>query len=142
VTYPDEAQALQGLIDGTVGFALAAPAQVAPHVEAGRLTALGVTGVQRLAPLQQVRTLSEQGFTALPGGNWIGFVAPSGLPRNVAERLSQALRESLRAPDVRERIERAGFVVSALPPDAFAARVRGDLHRARDAVRRGGGVPQ
>jgi len=131
VPYKGEAASLQDLVGGHVQLLLSNPSLVKGHVEAGRVTALAHASQRRAAALPQVPTTAEQGLGEFIAGGWVAFIAPAGIPQDVAARLGQALRAAMTQPDVRERIERANFAVRALPPEELTAQIRGEVEKLR-----------
>jgi tripartite-type tricarboxylate transporter receptor subunit TctC len=131
VPYKGESASLQDLVGGHVQLLLSNPSLVKGHVDAGRVTPLGYAAQRRTPLLPQVPTSAEQGLGDFIAGGWVAFIAPAGVPQDVAARLSQTLRAAMAQPDVRERIERANFTVRSLPPEEFAAQVRGEVEKLR-----------
>jgi len=131
VPYKGESASLQDLVGGHVQLLLSNPSLVKAHVEAGRVTALGYAAQRRTPLLPQVPTTGEQGLGEFIAGGWVAFIAPAGLPKDIAARLTQALRTAMAQPDVRERIERANFAVRATPPEELSAQIRADLEKLR-----------
>jgi tripartite-type tricarboxylate transporter receptor subunit TctC len=131
VPYKGEALAMQDLLGGTVDLMFAGVGQAKPHVDAGRLVALAVTAPERQPLMPGVPTADEQGVRNFVAGGWISFIAPAGIPPEVAERLSRVLRDAINTPEVRDRLAQAGFRPRALPPDALAAQIRRELDLVR-----------
>ena len=78
---------------------------------------------------------------ALPGFDitgWVGIGAPAGLPKNVLDRLHEALARAIAAPDLRDALIGQGYDISVIAPDAFAALVRGDVVKWSKVVRDSG----
>lgn len=135
VPYKGEAQTMQDLIGGQIDFMFAGPGMARAHVEGGRLNALAVTSPERHPLLPTVPTADEQGVRGFTAGGWIAFIAPAGIPKEAADRLSQALRESLASSEVREKLAQAGFTVRGLPADRFTAQLNRELELVRKAGR-------
>ena len=133
VPYKGESASLQDLVGGHVQLLLSNPSLVKGHVDAGRVTAVAYASQRRTPALPQVPTTVEQGLGEFIAGGWVAFIAPAGLPQDVAARLSQALRAAMTQPDVRERIERATFAVRALPPEELSAQIRSEVEKLRAA---------
>lgn len=130
VAYKGEAPMVQDLIGGQIQMAFASALQVKPHVQAGKLRAIGTSGEKRMTTLPQVPTLNEQGLTdeAYRVTGWLAIAAPSGTPKPVVERLSLEVRNALKLPAVRDRITGMGFeVLDNGTPEAFLAAYRQEL---------------
>lgn len=90
--------------------------------------------MQRHRLLPEVPTADEQGVRHFVAGAWVGFVAPAGVPTELTERLSQALRDAIGTTEIRDKIVQAGFNPRGLPSKPFFEQLRGEL----DVVRRVG----
>jgi tripartite-type tricarboxylate transporter receptor subunit TctC len=123
VPYRGEAPLVQDLIGGQVQLAYVGLRISKPHVDAGRLRAVGLTGERRLAAAPDIPTLLEQGLDDLPHRLtvWLGLAAPAGTPADTVERLSSLARDACRQPAVQQRIAELGCEARATTAQAFAA---------------------
>jgi tripartite-type tricarboxylate transporter receptor subunit TctC len=78
----------------------------APHIAAGRLRALGVTGAKRSAVLPDVPTIAEAGVPNFEASGWLHIAAPAGTPQGVLDSLNSAMARIIAMPDVRESLIR------------------------------------
>jgi tripartite-type tricarboxylate transporter receptor subunit TctC len=111
---------------------------ILPHIKAGRLRALAVTGRNRSALLPEVPTLAEAGLPGYEAGSWYGILAPSGTPAAVVTRLNAEINSAIRQPEVRERLAAEGAEVVGGAPEEFAFHIRGELERMKKLVRTAG----
>src|SRR5262245_20012469 len=121
VPYKGEAPAITDLLAGHLPFMFSNVTASNPHVQAGKLRAIAVTGLQRTPAVPSVPTLNESG---LPGFEVIGFfgvMAPAGTPRGIVARLNGEIAKVLARADTRER-----FAAQALEPGAMSAAQYGD----------------
>lgn len=90
-----------------------------PHLQAGKIRALAVTGTRRLDALPDVPTFAEQGLADIDANFWWGIVGPRGMPRAVVERLNAEIAMALRDPQIKATL--AGWGVEPNPgtPEAF-----------------------
>ena len=72
-----------------------------PHIQAGKLRALAVTTKQRSASLPDVPTVAEAGVPGYEVSPWFATFMPAGTPAAIVEKLSLALNESMRDPEVK-----------------------------------------
>src|SRR6185503_8541223 len=103
IPYKGEAPGLTDVLAGHVPFMFSNVTASNPHVQAGKLRAVAVTGLQRTPAVPGVPTLSESG---LPGFEVIGFfgvMAPAGTPPQLVARLNSEIAKVLARPDTRER---------------------------------------
>ena len=90
-----------------------------PHIKAGKLKALAVTGRGRAASLPDVPTVAEQGFPGFEVAQWQGLVAPAGTPPAVVARLHTELVRIMRMPAIVEKLAAIGMdnSTSAIPEE-------------------------
>jgi tripartite-type tricarboxylate transporter receptor subunit TctC len=85
-----------------------------PHVKAGKLKAIGVTGADRMAAVPNVPTVAEAGVSDFVVESWYGFMVPKGTPEDAIRKLSQAATKAANHPDV---IAKLSEVSAAPAPD-------------------------
>jgi tripartite-type tricarboxylate transporter receptor subunit TctC len=138
VPYKGVAPALVDLMSGEVQLMFGTLVAILPHIKAGRLRALAVTGRSRSALLPEVPTLAESGLAGYEAGSWYGILAPAGTPAAVVARLNAELNNAIRQPEVRERLAAEGADVIGGTPGEFAAHIGAELARMKKLVRDGG----
>jgi tripartite-type tricarboxylate transporter receptor subunit TctC len=122
VPYKGSAPAMTDLVAGHVTYAFETSAATAAHVKAGRLKALAVSSAKRTIALPEVQTVAET--MNLPDFDmraWIGFIAPTGIPREARARLAAEVQRALESPETRARLVAAGLEPGDLTPEQFAA---------------------
>jgi tripartite-type tricarboxylate transporter receptor subunit TctC len=129
VPYNQFPQAIADLLGGQHQFMFAATPPMIPHIAAGKLRPLAVTGPARLPALKDVPTMVEAGFPDFVVRDWQGIVARTGTPAGVVERLNQALRAAMGAGEVRAVLAKLGADAAAGSPGEFAQLI--DLEVAR-----------
>ena len=137
VPYKGMSLALTDLISGQVTMAFATSLSVVPHVQSGRLRALGTTGAQRSPALPDLPTVAA----TVPGYEaslWYGFVGPARMPAGVVRRLNAEIVAILKLPDVRERLTGQGIDIQSSTPEEFAKLLVADLQRWAQVVQRAG----
>jgi tripartite-type tricarboxylate transporter receptor subunit TctC len=138
VPYKGVAQALVELMSGEVQVMFGTLVAILPHIKAGRLRALAVTGKNRSASLPEVPTLAEAGLPGYEAGSWYGILAPAGTPAAVVARLNSEINRAIRQPEVRERLAADGAEVIGGTPDDFASHLKIELSRMGKLVRQAG----
>jgi len=103
VPYKGSAPAMAALLGGEIDLMFDNLGVTLQHVRSGKLSALAVGSEKRVASLPEVRTMSEilPGFSSVA---WFGIVAPPKTPAPIAEKLSAAVAEAIRQPDVAKRL--------------------------------------
>ena len=99
-------------INGTIS-------SVSPHVRAGKLRALAVTGKNRNAVLPDVPTFEQSGVSGYEAGNWIGLAAPAGTPAPIIARLQREIAEMQRSEEFKKQLAHHGSEVLALGTAEF-----------------------
>jgi tripartite-type tricarboxylate transporter receptor subunit TctC len=138
VPYRGSAPAIVDLIGGRVDWCVDNLPNVLPHVQAGKLRVLAVTGRERDPTLPDVPTLQEAGLADSAVYVWFGFVGPAGLPPALRERLASAILRIAQQPDTAERIRRGGAAVWPQNGAAFAALIRTELDTWGGVIRAAG----
>jgi tripartite-type tricarboxylate transporter receptor subunit TctC len=100
------------LAGGSIEFAFLGPGAAKPFIDSGRIVPIAVTSAQRIALLPAVPALGEH--PALKGYDlvaWYALMAPRKTPPDIVAKLQAALKDTLREPAVRQRLELIGVVV-------------------------------
>ena len=132
----------QALLGGQVDMVSGALPGAHPHIIAGTLTALAVTGEKRWFDLPNVPTMVEAGFPGFVLDTYTLMLLPTQTPAEIVERLSSAVRTILQKPDVRNKLRAVGLEVTAGGPDELKARFARELPMWRDVVKIAGIPPQ
>lgn len=138
VSYKGTAPALTDVIAGNIDMMLADLSLIQPHVAAGRLRVLGVTGARRLASAPNLPTINETGLKGYVIEPWFGLVGPAGMPRNIVGLLNTAVAASLKAPDVVQRLGALGYEPIGGTPEQFAATITADIANYAKIVKAAG----
>ncbi|HQQ70485.1 MAG TPA: tripartite tricarboxylate transporter substrate binding protein, partial [Alicycliphilus sp.] len=123
VAYKGEAPMAQDLLGGQIKIGMGSLLTLKPHIDAGKLRALAVTGPRRVPLLPEVPTFAEAGYSqdALALVGWLAIAAPKGLPAEVARQWAQAANQAVASREGMARIIAAGFVpVDDDTPEKFA----------------------
>src|SRR5262245_8098114 len=118
VPYKGSSPAMAALLAGEIDLMFDNLGVTLPQVKAGKLRALAVCSENRVSSLPGVPSMSE-GLPGFVSATWVGIVAPPGTPVPVAEKLSAAIDDAIRAPDVQKRLA----ALSAEPVGGTPARM-------------------
>jgi tripartite-type tricarboxylate transporter receptor subunit TctC len=138
VPYRGGAQALNDTVAGTTQMVLNGMVATQPQVTAGRLKVIGVSKRSRMALIGNVPTLAEQGATGFESGTYQGVLAASTMPKQAVERLSAALVQVARAPELRARLVELGAEVMTSNPADTNAFITTDRKRWASVIERAG----
>jgi tripartite-type tricarboxylate transporter receptor subunit TctC len=108
VPYKGGGPAMQGMLGGQVQAIFATPVSAGGQIKAGKIRAIATTGTSRSIHLPDVPTVAESGYPGYEALNWYAYLAPAATPRPIIERLNAELVRALKAPDVREQLDRQG----------------------------------
>ena len=122
IPYRGGGPALVDTISGQVDMSFPVLSAAQPHVQSGRLRALGVTGAKRSALLPNVPTIAEAGLPNYSFETWFIVFAPAATPKAVVDKLNTALNQALATPALQERMTRDGF--DPIPSTPAQARSR------------------
>ena len=126
IPYRGAGPALTDGIAGQYELSIWTPLAIGPHVAAGKLRALAITGPRRSALMPEVPTFAEAGLPAFNYRAWQSVFAPAGTPRPVLDLLRTEIQKMLSAPKVKETLERQGIEPFFSTPDQMAAMLRAD----------------
>lgn len=130
VPYKGTAPAITDLLGGHIDLIYGVPGSLWPHVQAGKMVALGVVQPTRSPLLPQVPTLEEQGVKGLDVTTWYGMLAPAGTPAPVVARLNREVAAILAEPDVQKEFRAQWEVPVGGSAEDFTRRTRDDYARA------------
>lgn len=134
LSFKGGAPAVNAILGGHVTGMMASIGVVVNHVKSGKLTGLGVSSAGKRSPLlPAVPPLSETvpGFDAQ---SWVGIAVPAGTPRPIVVRLNSAVVQSLKAQEVRERLESQGMEVVASTPEMYGEWLRTEIGKWRPII--------
>ena len=137
VPYKGANPATLDLLGGRVSCMFGTILPTLPHVKAGKLRALGVSSPKRTAALPEVPAIAE----TLPGyewSGWYGLVAPAGTPRDIVAKLNAVQVNALKTPEFSERLFGMGTNIVGSTPQEYAAHIRREVVKMREAIKLSG----
>lgn len=129
VPYKGTGPGLIDLLGGQVQLTLTSVPSVLPHVNAGKLRALAVTGARRVSAAPDVPTFTESGLPRVSVEIWYGMLAPLRTPRAIVDRIAASVAEAAAMSDVKERMVRGGAVAVGNTPAEFGPYYRSERER-------------
>ena len=140
VPYKGGGPAMSDLLGGQIPSVFASATTATPQVKAGKLRALGSTGVKRSASLPDVPTIAEQGYPGYEATNWYAYVAPAKTPREIVARLNREIVKTLREPETHEQILKQGEEPTPSTPEELAKHMARE-HATWGKVIKEAGIP-
>ncbi|HET7595638.1 MAG TPA: tripartite tricarboxylate transporter substrate binding protein, partial [Burkholderiales bacterium] len=135
VPYKGVAPAATDLISGQVQVLTGDLSTLLPHVNAGKVRALAITGARRSALLHDMPTFAEAGVPGYEASGWFGLLAPAGTPAAIVQRINGEIVKGLAVPDIRKRLAGLGGEVAGGTSDDFATHLRRETDKWAKVVR-------
>jgi tripartite-type tricarboxylate transporter receptor subunit TctC len=138
IPYRGSAPAFTDLMGGQVQFMAESIPQAASYHKQGKVRALAVTSRERNPALPDVPTVMESGVPNFEVVGFYGFLAPAGTPKDVVTKLSDAFKQVLAMPDVRNRMLTQGADPAFLGAEDFVKYLAAEMPRWAEAVKQSG----
>ena len=138
VPYKGSGPAVAAFVGGEVGIYIENIPVFLPHIQSGRVRALGVSGEKRFPTLPDLPTVGEGGLKNYDAAGWWGVFAPTGMPRELVARLHAEVAAIIALSDVRERMLAQGALPSGIGDEKFAAFIRADQAKWARVVKESG----
>lgn len=142
VPYRGSAQATMAVIAGEIEMGIDTVAAVAPHIQAGKLRALGIVGASRSSLLPEVKTLAELKLPDATFDAWYGFAAPAGTPAPVLQRLTQEVKAVMADAALQKQLRTQGMEPVLIDAAAFRVQMEAEIARYLALAHRAGIAPQ
>lgn len=129
VPYRGSGPAVTDMLGGQVNYMFDSITSAKPHIQSGKLRALGVTTAKRSAALPDVPTIAEAGLPGYDLSPWFAVFMPAGTPAPIVQKLSAALRAAMQKPAVREKLAGVGAEPIGSSPEDLAAHLKAQTAR-------------
>ena len=134
IPYRGAGPALNDVVAGHVPIIFDNLPSALPFIKDGRLIPIVVAAPERLAVLQGIPTFKEVGLEAVNRPAYYGIYGPKGLPKQVVDKVNDAVKKTLSDPAVRKRIDDTGSLIIANTPEQFAAQIAAELEVYKKVV--------
>lgn len=138
VPYTGNGAAMPDVMAGRVSMIFDGYGSSAGYIKSQKLRALGVTSTTRLSALPNVPTIAEQGFPNFSYYFWLGVFAPAGTPKNVINKLSDALHQALANKDLSQRLRSEGSEPLIMSPAQFSDYLKLELTQMSGLMKEAG----
>jgi tripartite-type tricarboxylate transporter receptor subunit TctC len=115
------------VLGGEIDMVFSDMAVVLPHVQAGKLRALAVTGAERTPLVPNLPTVAESGLKGFVMTSWWGVVGPAGIPQPVVTQLNSELGRILKSPEIQKNFALLGVDATTSTPDEFSTLIRSEV---------------
>ena len=129
VPYRGIGPAITDILGGQTQALFPGLAAALPHIKAGKMRPLAVTGRERHKLLPDVPTFEEAGYRDFDGVQWYGIVGPANLPAAIVTKLNSEINTAIQSPELRERLSGEALEPMPMSPERFATYIRDDIAR-------------
>ena len=127
IAYRGIGPAFTDILGGRTQAMLPGLAAALPHIKAGKVKALAVTGTRRHRLLPDVPTFDESGYPGFDGVQWYGIVGPANLPAAIVTRLNAEINKALAVPALHERLSGEALEPMPMTPAEFGQYMQNDI---------------
>ena len=138
VPYKGSASAIADLLGGQVNMMFDSVPSALPHIKAGKLRALGLTGAKREAALPDVPTIAESGVPGYEASVWFGLAVPAATPKGIIAQLNDAATKGLASPEFVKRMTELGFNIVGGTPRRANEMINAEIQSWGSVVRASG----
>jgi len=142
IPYKGGGAVLPDLIAGRVSMFFGSIATLKPHVDSGRVRAVGMSTAQRVAAMPDVPTFIESGLAGYEVNGWYGLFTTGKTPRAILDRLNGTLRQILTDNDTRAVFLRNGLDPTPTTADEFTKLLRSEIAKWAKVVKAAGIKPE
>jgi tripartite-type tricarboxylate transporter receptor subunit TctC len=138
IPYKGSGPAVTDLLGSHVDIGWTSPLSVIPHINAGKLKGIAISGNSRSPALPNVPTFTEAGLPGFDMRFWYALLAPAGTPKEIVDKLSSAIGKFLATPEMRDQLAKQGADPFISTPEQFAAVMRSDSARYGKVIKQAG----
>ena len=134
IPYRGAGPALNDTVAGQVPIIFDNMPSALPFINTGKLIPIVVAAPQRLTQLPNVPTFKEVGLEPVNRMAYYGIYGPKGLPKEVVDKVHDAVKKTVALPDVKKRIEDTGAIIVANTPAEFGAQIKAEFEVYKKVV--------
>ncbi|MDQ1079122.1 tripartite tricarboxylate transporter substrate binding protein [Pseudoroseomonas cervicalis] len=139
IPYRGTGPALNDLLAGHIAMVFTDVLTALPHVQGGRVRALGITTLERSSVLPDLPTVAEQGLRGYDASVFFGLVVAAATPAPLRERLRAAMDRAVAQPETRGFLESQGMQIApALTPEALTGLMASETERWARVIQEAG----
>jgi tripartite-type tricarboxylate transporter receptor subunit TctC len=135
VPYKGTGPALTAMLGGEIQMQLIGISSVVPHLKAGRMRGLAVSGAKRSAAAPEVPTVAESGVPGYAFDVWYGMLFPARTPRAIVGKVNTDINGVLKSPALGQRFTAVGLEPSGNSAAEFARLLRAEIAKWRKVVK-------
>jgi tripartite-type tricarboxylate transporter receptor subunit TctC len=142
VPYKGTAPALTSILSGETQAMVGALPAAVPHIQGGRLRALGVTSEKRASAMKDIPTMIEAGVKGFDFETWYGVFGPGKLSPELISRLNASINKIVATPEVKEQFSRQGIDPEGGTVEAFTKQFRTEIDTLGKVIKVSGAKPE
>jgi tripartite-type tricarboxylate transporter receptor subunit TctC len=142
VPYKGNAPALTDTIAGHVEMIFSGVPALIPHIQSGRLRAIGIGSLKRFVAIPDVPTFDESGVKGYEATTWFGLMAPVKTPREIVARWNVEVGKILASPDLKTRFVNEGLEPMGGTQEEFVKFIRAEIDKYARVVKAAGLKPE
>jgi tripartite-type tricarboxylate transporter receptor subunit TctC len=123
------------ILNGQIQMLFDSVPTMAPLIKAGKVRALGTSGVTRSPILPDVPTIAEAGVPGFQATLWVGFMAPAGTPQPIVDKLNAEITKIVSRPDIKAAWQKQGAEPAALTQPQFKAFMDAQITKWADVIK-------
>ena len=127
IPYKGGGPSMIALAAGQVDFSMPAFPTSVPHIKAGRMRIIAVTGAKREPTMPDVPTVAESGVPGYEFGIWFGVFAPAATPKAIITRLNQEIVKALSSAETRDQLYKVGVNAESSTPEQLGKLLKADV---------------
>ena len=141
IPYKGNAPAIVDGISGNVEIVISGVPAMVPHVQSGRLRAVGISSLERFPAVPDVPTFDESGLKGFESSTWFGLMAPIKTPRDIVTKVNADGNKVLAMNDIRTRFIGEGIMPKGGTTETFAQYIRDEIAKYSNVIKKAGIQP-
>ena len=134
VPYKGTAAVIPAMLSGEVQVGFGSLIGTRPQMQAGKLRGIAITAAKR-SPATDLPTVAESGVPGYEVDQWYGVITSSKVPKNIVQKLSLAIAEAVKMPDVAQRLSTDGSIPVGSTPEQFDKHIRSEIAKWKRLVK-------
>lgn len=127
VPFKGTGQLMTAMLGGQVHLTFANMGSALPHIRAGKLKGLAMSGVARSPAAPEFPTVAEAGVPGFEATGWYGVLAPAGTSKKIVNKLYKEITQALEPRDIQDKLAAAGLEVAGTSPEQFEADIKSEV---------------
>lgn len=119
--------AITDVLGGQTQMMMPGLAAAVPHIRAGKMKPIAVTGLKRHALLPETPTFEELGFKGFDGVQWYAIVGPAKMPPEITKKLNEEINKAIATPELRQRLSGEALEPMPMTPEQFGKFMEADI---------------